>query len=77
MLSRCNGSQGVELVVHPGERPLHMACGLAVVQHFKIMRLTRGREVTHRRAEAAHLAPATLVQHTRQAFFQAIHHHAA
>ena len=46
---RCgDGGQRIELVVHAGQAPAHMACALTPVQHIKVMRWAIGVEVAHR-----------------------------
>ena len=47
----------------------------ALVQHRKIFWITLSAEIADRCAKAAHLAPATHLQHPRQTFFQPIDHH--
>ena len=77
MLGGGDGCQRVELVVHPADGPLHFGHGLAGLQHFEVRGFALGHKVTHGRTEGAHFTPAALAQHAGQAFFQAVHHHAA
>ena len=53
------------------------ATGWPCCSTSKVVRLATRGEVAHRGAKAAHLAPAALVQHARQAFLQPIDHDAA
>ena len=75
VLSRSDGGQGVELVVHACQPPGHVAYDLTLEQHVKVMRLATGTEVAHRSAKTAYLAPAALAEHALQALFEAIDHH--
>jgi hypothetical protein len=76
MVGRCNGCQRIELVVHACQAPLHARYRSTLVQHVKSLRVAHGRKIAHCGAEAAHRAPAAGVQHTGQAFFQPVDHHA-
>ena len=71
-----DGGQRVELVVHPAERPVHGGHPQPALQHVEVAGSALGGEVAHRTAEAAHLAPATGVQHACQAFFEPVDDHA-
>ena len=75
MLGRGDGCQCVELVVHAAQLPSHLAGRPAALQHLECVSLALRAEIAHGRSEAAHLAPAALVQYPGQAFFQPVHHH--
>ena len=75
MLGSRYRSQGIELVMHAGHAPLHTAHGAALELHRKVGRLAVGGPVAHRGAKAALLAPAALLQHPGQAFFEPVEHH--
>ena len=72
MVSRCNGRQRVQLVMHAGECPADLRHEVTLVQHVKFMGFSDGAEVAHGSAETANFAPAASVQHTRQTFLQAV-----
>ncbi len=76
MFCRGNRRQGIELVVLATELPLHTANLAALLQHVKSMVFAHGGEVAHSGAECALLAPAALVQHAGQGFFQTVDDHA-
>ena len=73
-----DGGQRIELVVHSRKVPVDAAPRTG---RAPALRSCAGspcaREVADRRAETAQLAPATHVQHARQALLQPVHHHAA
>ena len=78
VLGRGDGGQRIELVVHAAHLPVHAApTRWPCSSTSKSARLAFGAEVADGRAEAAHLAPAALVQHAGEAFLQPVDHHAA
>ena len=77
MLAGRDRRQGIELIVYPSQCPLHVTKASPLIQDVKGIGFTVRREVAHRGAKAANLAPATQMQNARQTLLQAIDQNAA
>ena len=71
-----HGGQGIHLVVHASQTPVHMRCCLALEQHFKIMWLALSLPFATG-PKTSDRAPVAHGQHTLQTVLFSIHHQTA